>query len=88
MRKLIKSFENLTKHTQVKVLDSFLSGSLERTLFPYRGSMTEGVIFKEEDDIYLISISSIRKASIEDEEEDFDDGDDYVDSESNYSDEE
>ena len=73
MKKVIKAFKKLSKSDQSKLYLGYSYGELERTVFPYNGDLEEGVIYKTEECIYLVSISSIIevKSSVgEDLEED------------------
>ena len=59
MKKIIKAFKNLSKSTQNELYLEFSEGALERTIFPYNGDLEEGVIYKTEEFVYLVPISSI-----------------------------
>ena len=75
MKKVIKAFKKLSKSDQSELYMDYSEGELERTVFPYNGDLEEGVIYKTEECIYLVPISSIIavKSSVgEDLEEDED----------------
>lgn len=75
MKKVIKAFKKLSKSDQSELYMDYSEGELERTVFPYNGDLEEGVIYKTEECIYLVPISSIievKSAVGEDLEEDED----------------
>lgn len=76
MSKVIRAFEKLNKHLQMDLYSAYSEGELERTVFPYKGDLTEGVIYKEEEDTYLVPISSIvaMMSDLADDDDDDDDG--------------
>lgn len=59
MKKVIKAFKKLSKSVQNELYLDYSEGELERTVFPYNGDLEEGVLFKTDDCIYLVPISSI-----------------------------
>ena len=59
MKKVIKAFKKLNKSVQNELYIDYSEGELERTVFPYNGGLEEGVLFKTDDCIYLVPISSI-----------------------------
>ena len=59
MKKVIKAFKKLSKNDQSDLYMDYSEGELERTVFPYSGDLEEGVIYKTEECIYLVPISSI-----------------------------
>ena len=59
MKKVIKAFKKLNKSVQNELYIDYSEGELERTVFPYNGDLEEGVIYKTEDCVYLVPISSI-----------------------------
>lgn len=59
MKKVIKAFKKLSKSDQSELYMDYSEGELERTVFPYNGDLEEGVIYKTEECIYLVPISSI-----------------------------
>jgi len=62
MKKVIKAFKKLSKSDQNELYADHSQGELERTAFPYNGGLEEGVIYKTEECIYLVPISSIKEA--------------------------
>jgi hypothetical protein len=58
MGKLIRSFKNLSKNQQNRIVEALELGELERTVFPYKGVLQDGIIFQDEGNTYLIPISS------------------------------
>jgi len=70
----------------------FSEGSLERATFPFKGEITDGVIFQFDEFTYLIptnSIKSSKMASADDDDDDDDDRDmDDVDIDENDLDDE
>ncbi len=59
MKKVIKAFKKLNTRVQNELYLDYSEGELERTVFPYNGDLEEGVLFKTDDCIYLVPISSI-----------------------------
>lgn len=84
MNRVIKDYSKLPADLQEEVYVEYSERGLERTSFPYKGNITDGVIFKGDDVIYLIPISTIiagRSGSSDDLDDDDDDqsSDDDVD---------
>jgi hypothetical protein len=77
MKKIIKAFKNLSETDQQMYYTDYFEGLMERTVFPYNGGLEEGAIYKTDDCIYLIPISSIVqvKSSSSKEEIEFDNDD-------------
>ncbi len=90
MKKVIKAFKKLSKGDQNELYSDYSAGELERTMFPYNGNLEQGVLFKTEECIYLVPISSIveMKSSVGDEEEDEDENTDVDIREAEIPDEE
>lgn len=61
MKRVIKGLESFKKHQMEEIIQLYIDGELERSVFPYKGDFTEGVLFKEDEVIYLIPIDSIKK---------------------------
>jgi hypothetical protein len=59
MKNVMKKFYDLPGDVQVEMRTSLKEGELERMSFPYKGKLTEGVIFLLEEVRYLIPLSSI-----------------------------
>lgn len=59
MKKVIKAFKKLSKSDQNELYMDYSEGELERTVFPYNGGLEEGVLYKTEECVYLVPISSI-----------------------------
>ena len=59
MKKIIKSFKNLKKDLQEDLYRSYSEGELERAVFPYNGMLEQGVLYADNEVIYLVPISSI-----------------------------
>ena len=59
MSRVIKSYSKLHVSLQEEIYIGYLEGELERTTLPYKGQITDGVIYKGDDVIYLIPISTI-----------------------------
>lgn len=79
MAKLIRAFNKLSDSVQERLYDHFSSGSLEKALFPFQGSLKEGVIFTEGEHTYLVPIDSILQVHARRMDE-LDDDDDEGDS--------
>ena len=59
MNRIIKDYSKLHLSLRDEVFMGYSEGDLERTSFPYKGKITEGVICQYEDAIYLVPISTI-----------------------------
>ena len=75
MNRVIKNYSKLNSSLQDEVYMGYSEGELERTAFPYKGKITDGVICQYEDVIYLIPISTIiaRRSGSSDDIDDDDD---------------
>jgi len=76
VNRVIRSFSKFDSSTKELIYSAFSEGELERTTFPYQGSIVEGVIYKTEEALLLIPIKTIRgielrflKSSEDNEEE-------------------
>lgn len=81
MNRVIKDFLKIEKDLQEEIYAAYSEGLLERTNFPFRGEIAEGVIYKGEDVVYLIPKSTLiagKAGSAKDLDEDDDDDDDDV----------
>lgn len=79
MNRVIKDFAKFDDSTQEDIYAAYSEGVLERTSFPFKGEISEGVIFKTDETHYLIPRSSIiagRAGSAEDLDDDDDDDND------------
>ena len=77
MNRVIKDFAKFDDSTQEDIYASYSEGELERTSFPFKGEISEGVIYKTEETHYLIPRSSIiagKAGSSEDLDDDDDEG--------------
>jgi hypothetical protein len=78
MSGIIKSFTKLHPSLRDEVYSGYSDGDLERTPFPYKGNIVDGLIYDSEDIVYLIPISTIiagRSGSsddLDDDDESFD----------------
>ncbi|MFZ9027682.1 MAG: hypothetical protein ACO2Z9_01640 [Crocinitomicaceae bacterium] len=91
MSKVIKDFAKFNDNMQEEIYALFSEGSLERATFPFKGEITDGVIYQMDEFTYLIptnSIKSSKMASSNDEDEDEDRDMDDVDIEENDLDDE
>tara|TARA_R110002072_G_scaffold226960_3_gene383858 strand:+ start:157 stop:426 length:270 start_codon:yes stop_codon:yes gene_type:complete len=73
MNRVIKNYLKLNSMLRDEVYIGYLEGELERTAFPYKGKITDGIIYQYEDIIYLIPISTIvagRSGSSDDSDDD------------------
>ncbi|TNE52791.1 MAG: hypothetical protein EP338_14230 [Bacteroidetes bacterium] len=68
MNRVIRDFSRLSKDQQSILLEGYAEGGLERTSFPYKGSLCDGLILKEDEVIYLVPIRSIQEHSQQEEE--------------------
>lgn len=59
MGKVIRAFDKLNKQVQYDLYDAFYEGELERTVFPYKGAIQDGVIYTVDGDTFLVPISTI-----------------------------
>ncbi len=73
MNRIIKSFTKLHPSLRDEVYKGYSEGDLERTSFPFRGDIVDGIIYNSEEVVYLIPISTIiagRSGSSEDLDDD------------------
>jgi hypothetical protein len=73
MNRIIKIFTKLSPSLRDEVYKRYSEGDLERTSFPFRGDIVDGLIYDSEGVVYLIPISTIiagRSGSSEDLEDD------------------
>ncbi|MDP5099271.1 MAG: hypothetical protein NWQ27_04710 [Crocinitomicaceae bacterium] len=78
MNRVIKDFAKFDDSTQEDIYAAYSDGELERTSFPFKGEISEGVIYKTDETHYLIPRSSIiagKAGSSEDLDDDDDDDD-------------
>ena len=59
MNRVIKEYAKLRSSLRDEVYMGYSEGDLERTSFPHKGKMVDGVICQYEDVLYLIPIFSI-----------------------------
>ena len=91
MSKVIKDFAKFNDSMQEDIYALFSEGSLERATFPFKGEITDGVIYQLDEFTYLIPTNSIKssKMATSDDEDDDDDRDmDDVDIDENELDDE
>lgn len=91
MSKVIKDFAKFNDNMQEDIYALFSEGSLERATFPFKGEITDGVIYQMDEFTYLIPTNSIKssKMATSDDEDDDDDRDmDDVDIDENEIDDE
>ena len=84
MTKVIKRFSKFTAEMQDLIYDLYSSGGLERTSFPYQNEISQGVIYEEDDQLFLIPVSSITEyrsgsSAADDDDDDDDNTDDVID---------
>jgi hypothetical protein len=78
MSRIIKSYTKLPPSLRDEVYMGYSDGELERTSFPYKGNVVDGIIYDSEEVVYLIPISTIiagRSGSsddLDDDDESFD----------------
>lgn len=75
MNRVIRNYSKMPSSLREEVYKGYSESELERTTFPYQGQITDGVIYKTEDIIYLIPISTII-AGRSGSSDDLDDNDD------------
>jgi len=59
MSRIIKSFTKLHPSLRDAIYSGYSDGELERTSFPYKGNIVDGLIYDSEEVVYLIPISTI-----------------------------
>lgn len=79
MNRVIKDFAKFDDSTQEDIYAAYSDGELERTSFPFKGEISEGVIYKKDETHYLIPRSSIIAGKAGSSEDLDDDDDDDVD---------
>ena len=60
MKRTIQSFQDFNNIQQVNIYKLFENGELERVKFPFKNSISEGVIFIHDGIMYLIPLQSIK----------------------------
>lgn len=75
MNRVIKNYSKLHHSLREEIYEGYSEGDLERTSFPYQGKLVDGVIYKSEDCVYLVPISTI-VAGRSGSSDDIDDDDD------------
>ena len=75
MNRVIKNYSKLHLEKRDEVYIRYSEGDIERTTFPYKGEIVEGVIYQEGDIVYLIPISTIIDGRTE-QPNNYDDDDD------------
>lgn len=76
MSKVIKGFSKFTADMQELIYDLYASGDLERASFPYQGELCQGVIYQNDEHMFLIPVSTITAFKASSSEDDDDDDDD------------
>lgn len=81
MNRVIKAFEKFNESLQEEIYALYHDGELERATFPFKGEIADGVIFSDDENMYLIPISSIKaskfsSAGDDDDDDDIDSDDD------------
>lgn len=78
MKRVIKAFQNFEEAVQEEVYELYLNGELERAKFPFKGELSEGVIFNDlvSESIFLIPIDTIKSSKLSTASDDDDDDDD------------
>jgi len=59
MNRVIKDYSKLNPEHRDEVYIMYSEGDIERTSFPFKGEIVDGVIYQEKDIVYLVPISSI-----------------------------
>ena len=60
MKRTIKCFQDFTNIQQTQIYKLFESGELERVRFPFQNDIADGVIFNQEEIMYLIPLKGIK----------------------------
>lgn len=59
MSRVIRAFSKLKSSIRDEVYMGYIEGEVERTSFPYKGKIVDGIIYQYEDVVYLVPISTI-----------------------------
>ncbi len=59
MNRIINSYTKLHPSLRDVIYSGYSDGELERTSFPYKGNIVDGLIYDSEEVVYLIPISTI-----------------------------
>ena len=59
MKRTIKCFQDFTNIQQAVIYKLFENGELERVRFPFQNDIADGVIFNQDEIMYLIPINGI-----------------------------
>ncbi len=78
MNRVIRSFTKFSNQLQDEIYELYYEGELERTSFPYKGIIVDGVIYKTTEEMFLVPISTItssRSSAYFENEDEVDDRD-------------
>lgn len=85
MNRVIKAFEKFNESLQEEIYQLYHDGELERATFPFKGEIADGVIFSDDENMYLIPISSIKASKFssagDDDDDEIEDDDTATDEE-------
>ena len=62
MKSVMKSYYDLPGSIQEELMSRLKEGGLERMSFPYKGKLTDGVIFLTDEIRYLVPLNTVAKA--------------------------
>lgn len=65
MKRVIKEMSKFSRKTAEAIFKDYQSNELESITFPYKGELVDGVIWREEDALYLIPVKSVNSTSFE-----------------------
>ena len=65
MKRAIKEMSKFSRKTAEGILEAYRRNELESITFPHKGELVDGVIWREDDALYLIPIKSVNSTSFE-----------------------
>ena len=65
MKRVIREMSKFSRKEAEAILDAYQSNELETTTFPFKGDLVDGVIWREEQALYLIPIKSVNAMKFE-----------------------
>lgn len=69
MKRVIREMSKFSRAEARIILDAYKEQELESTTFPHKGELVDGVIYRQEDALYLIPILSVHATVLEMPEE-------------------
>ena len=65
MKRAIREMSKFSRREAETILEAYRSNELETTIFPFKGELVDGVIWRQEDALFLIPIKSVKGKSFD-----------------------